>query len=209
MRALASCKATCECRSARCASGEPLPASWTTQCRSLYGDFSVGFTPVAKDGGSAPDLVIGRGGTVENDVAVAITAADGTRLPVPIAPASFEMRGAGGGVTGLCDKLAAFDLGSGRVLLLLTVASDDDPMHEVEAVLFGRHRVVILDVKIAGNAGGRVKSFAVRAAKAGRIDVRLWTPCIQQGGCDCAQAPVERWRRIAVRGDKLQFKWVR
>jgi hypothetical protein len=95
------------------------------------------------------------------------------------------------------------------VLLLLTVAPDDGPLHEVEAVLLDRHRMTILDVKTAGNASGRVRSFAVRPAKNGRIDVRLWTPCIQQGGCDCEQAPVERWRRIAVRGDKLTFKWVR
>ena len=86
--------------------------------------------------------------------------------------------------------------------------TDTDRLHDVRAVLFDRQPMTILDVKTAGNASLRVRPFVTRAFMAGRIDVKLFTPCVPEG-CDCAKAPVERWRRIAVRGDKLQFKWVR
>jgi hypothetical protein len=68
--------------------------------------------------------------------------------------------------------------------------------------------MTILDVKTAGNAILRVSPCVARASQAGCIDVNLFTPCVQEG-CECAKQPVERWRRIAMRGASLQFKWVR
>lgn len=149
------------------------------------------------------------GDAMEDDMSVTLVFADGTSLPVPLAPALYEPRGTLKNVTNLCTQLAAFDAGGNRVLLLLS--RNSRPQWDVlDAVLIDAQRKRVLDVKTgAGEIKTEDRVFVVRRAGVDSFDVLLIREEIENSGCDCAAAAIEDWMRISVRGQRIDARWRR
>ncbi len=148
------------------------------------------------------------GDATEDDMIVTIIFPGSEPIAVPQSSALYTPRGTLHNVKNLCGQLTALDAGSDRVLLLLS-ENNRPSWDRLAAVLLDVRARRILDVR---HDLGDIKSknaLVARAAGPGEYDVLLIRELLPDSGCDCAEAAIEDWLRLSVKGTKVFMHWAR
>ena len=148
------------------------------------------------------------GDPMEDDMSVTLVFPGVDPIAVALPPALYVAREPLLNVKNVCRQLTALDVAGDKVLLLLS--RNNRPTWDVlDAVLIDKTTKRVLDV---AREIGEIKSenaLVVRTAMRGGYDVRLIREMLPDSGCDCADAAIEDWMRIDVRGAKLVTRWSR
>lgn len=173
-------------------------ANWQAQC-------VIGGQPVTLDFRSAS------GDVFEDDMAVQVRRADGTRLPLPLPPALYHAIGLLGSPQSACDPVPLLDMGNGLGLLL--VVRDNRPgLPVVDALLLDLATLQVVDQRLGdpGAVEGQLKtaSLVLRQSAEG-VDLRLVREAVPGAECDCADGYAEDWLHFSVNQRTLRTAWLR
>ena len=175
---------------------EPPPPSVVAPCRADGTQFDVLLTSASGD-------------VLEDDMTVVVRRADGERLTLPLAPALYIPREALLNVTNLCKHVTGLEVGPERVLLLLS-RNERPSWDHLAAVLIDLKSMKTLSVQEdIGALKGADSSLVLRKVSNHSFDIRLIRETLPNSGCDCAEAAIEDWMRLTVRGDTLRYDWAR
>lgn len=172
---------------------EPAPASFDVWCKSSSSDFVIQFRSASGD-------------VTEDDMSVTLKQGEKT-ISLPLMAAWYLQTGPmydRKKLSPICQGTPAFELSPSRVLLFVRMDARPGFLRS-SVVLFDPKAGRVLDVR--ENVGSMKESAMVFRAIPGGVEQRLVRHYIPNSGCDCAEAAIEDWQPIRVKGDKLVLGW--
>lgn len=167
---------------------------WTARCQPASGLQGIRFHSLSGD-------------VAEDDMTVTLLYPDGQQRPLALPPGQYHQRGTLENVRSLCDGVATFPAGQGRLLMLLS--RDDRPgLDQLEALLVDiRQARVLARQPRLGALKPNEDSFVLLIKPRQRYWVRL-VRHILPNACDCVAGDIEDWFQLQVSGSRLHAGWV-